>query len=431
MNKRIYCLLLAAILGFLPAGEVYATTISDAKKEKAEAESRLESVNESIENIAVEKEEAEAEIEIIDEQLVDILLTIDIIEQDIVNKEKEIEEAQANYDAAVQKESDQREAMKKRIKFMYEKGDASYLELFLRSQSISDAVNKADYIEKLYEYDRQLLLDYQETKQEVYDYKLELDTEMDELEEVREDSEDQKRELQALIDEKQAEVENFDILLSAERAKAKQYKAEINAKAAEIKKLEEEAAAKKKAEEEAKKKAAAEAKKKAEEEAAKKAEEQDESSDDDSNEDKEEKSSENSSSKETSSESSSSGESSKTSSGSGSAKGQEIADYACRFVGNPYVAGGTSLTEGCDCSGFTSAVYSHFGYSLPRTSSSQAAYGREVSYSDAQPGDIIYYGGHVAIYIGNNTIVHASTASTGIKYSSAFYRSIITVRRIV
>ena len=114
-----------------------------------------------------------------------------------------------------------------------------------------------------------------------------------------------------------------------------------------------------------------------------------------------------------------------------SAKGKEIANFACNYVGNPYVAGGTSLTNGADCSGFVYAVYKNFGYSLPRNSYSQSTYGREVSYSEAQPGDIIYYGGHVGIYIGGGQIVHASTPATGIKISNALYRSIITVRRIV
>ena len=100
-------------------------------------------------------------------------------------------------------------------------------------------------------------------------------------------------------------------------------------------------------------------------------------------------------------------------------------------MGYPYVAGGTSLTKGADCSGFVMAVYQAFGYSLPRSSYAQSGAGRGVSYSEAQPGDIIYYGGHVGIYIGNGQIVHASTERSGIKITSATYRSIITVRRIV
>ena len=129
--------------------------------------------------------------------------------------------------------------------------------------------------------------------------------------------------------------------------------------------------------------------------------------------------------------SSSSSSSSSGSSSGGSGKGQQIADYACKFIGNPYVAGGTSLTNGADCSGFVMSVYQAFGYSLPRSSYAQSAVGKGVSYSEAQPGDIIYYGGHVGIYIGNGQIVHASTERTGIKITSATYRSIITIRRIV
>lgn len=111
--------------------------------------------------------------------------------------------------------------------------------------------------------------------------------------------------------------------------------------------------------------------------------------------------------------------------------GQAVANYACQFVGNPYVYGGTSLTNGADCSGFVMSVYAQFGISLPHSSSAMRSCGYEVSVSDMQPGDIICYSGHVAIYIGNNTIVHAATSATGIKYTSpANYNPIISVRRI-
>lgn len=113
------------------------------------------------------------------------------------------------------------------------------------------------------------------------------------------------------------------------------------------------------------------------------------------------------------------------------ASGQAVVDYACQFVGNPYVYGGTSLTDGADCSGFVMSVYAAFGISLPHSSSGMRSVGYEVSTSEMQPGDIICYSGHVAIYCGNDTIVHASTRSTGIKYTSpAAYKSIICVRRI-
>ena len=121
-----------------------------------------------------------------------------------------------------------------------------------------------------------------------------------------------------------------------------------------------------------------------------------------------------------------------SSSSSGSGSGSSVVDYATQFVGNPYVWGGTSLTGGADCSGFTQSVYANFGVSLPRTSYEQQNAGTEVSYADAQPGDLICYGGHVAIYMGNGRIVHASNSVDGIKISdNAAYRTIVSVRRLV
>ena len=431
MNKRILWIAMSLVMIFTNVVNVSASPISDAKNKKKDAEKKLNAINEDIEDIEDQKEDLEQEAEEYEQQLVDLLVTIQIINHDIENKEDEIETAKAEYEVALAKQEKQQWAMNKRIKYMYEKGDMNYMQILLESKKFSDAVNKSTYSEKLYAYDRYQLYLYEQTKEEVIEKQKALDEDMAELEEIKLDAVSQEEELQLLVDEYSENIENFDEQLSGAKEKASQYKEQIQKQSEQIKALEAEEqrkaleAAKKKAEEEAKRKAEEEARRKAEEEASAKANEEgsnsEESSDNGDNNDEGNSSG---------SESSDGGSSGGSSSG-GSAKGQEIANFACQFVGNPYVPGGTSLTEGADCSGFTMAVYNNFGLSLPRSSYAQAGYGREVSYSEAQPGDIIYYGGHVGIYIGNGLIVHASTQATGIKISNELYRSIITVRSIV
>ena len=131
-----------------------------------------------------------------------------------------------------------------------------------------------------------------------------------------------------------------------------------------------------------------------------------------------------------------SGLTSKTSSSSSDSPNlTNMVNYAMQFLGNPYVWGGTSLTNGADCSGFVMRIYEHFGYSLPRTSSAQAGATKTVSSGDVRPGDLFFYGSggvsHVAMYIGNGQIIHASNPRTGIKISSAYYRTPIKIGRVI
>ncbi|MCR5301444.1 MAG: C40 family peptidase [Lachnospiraceae bacterium] len=424
--RLIVTLILASAIVVCGTGEVSAETLQEIRNEKQEAQNKkkeaeknLSTVNKDIENISEEQEAVEAELEELDAELVDLLLSVSLLESDIKDKEQAIEITKGELEDAKQQVSAQEAAMARRIKFMYERGNTTYLQLFLESKSMAEAVNKSEYSEKLYKYDRLMLERYRMAKEEVEDKEHQLEEELAELEEIKEDLNAQKEELDALIAEKQETADNFAQQLSKAKTKASEYKNQISQQSDNLKKLNQAEAdklaeeARKKAEEEAKKKAEAAAKKKAEEESG-------ESSDGGGNDD----------------EGSSSSESEERPRGTsvratGSGLGTDIANYALQFVGCPYVAGGTSLSNGCDCSGFTQGVYSHFGIKIPRSSYAQSADGTEVSYDEAQPGDIIYYGGHVGIYIGNNQIVHASTAATGIKISSAFYRSIITVRRYI
>lgn len=111
--------------------------------------------------------------------------------------------------------------------------------------------------------------------------------------------------------------------------------------------------------------------------------------------------------------------------------GQKVVEFASQFIGNPYVWGGTSLTDGADCSGFVQSVYASFGVNMPRTSGEMRSAGVEVSYEDAVPGDVICYSGHVGIYIGDGQIVNAIDEAHGIGISRAGMMNIITVRRLL
>ena len=387
MTKRIIATITSVILILSAPMTVNATKISDIKAERDKTQQELNQANSTLSNLKEEREGIEEEINTLDEELMEVMASISMVEDEIVELEGQIEETEEDLKEAIADEEAQYEAMKKRIQYMYEKGDYSYLELLLECKNMSDLVSKSEYVEELYEYDRKMLIKYQEARQLVEDTKEKLLMEQEELEVSKHELDEEKAGLDELLEEKKAEASDYDAEIAKVKQAATLFKAKIKQQNAQIKKLDEEEA------------------KKAAEEAAKASAGKSNSSNVDS--------------------------SSIISGASGSAKGKDIANFACRYVGNPYVAGGTSLTNGADCSGFTFAVYKEFGISLPRTSTSQRSAGREVSLSDAQPGDIVCYAGHVAIYIGGGRIVHASTPSTGIKYGNVNYKPVITVRRIV
>ena len=403
------CIVLSFILLILAADTATATTISDLQEDLKNDQSQLKDVNQQISNYKGAQADIGQEIDELDAEMVALLTDINLIKEAIENKEADIVKAQEEYDAALAEKNEQYEAMKVRIRFMYEKGEVSYLQMFFGAKSMGEIMNKASYVEDLYEYDRRLLEESEGLVQQVAALQDNLEEEKSELETSRSELEEEEAYVEEVLAQKQQEYENYNVVLAKAKQEAAVYTAKIKQETAQIKKLEEEE--RKRREEEERKRKEEEERKKAEQEAQLAAADND--SDSDSDKGKEQKA-----------------ETPKPSS-SGSGKGQQIADFACKYIGSPYVAGGTSLTKGADCSGFVMAVYQAFGYSLPRSSYAQSGVGKAVSYSEAQPGDIIYYGGHVGIYIGNGQIVHASTERTGIKITAATYRSIVSVRRIV
>ena len=364
---------------------------------------------------------AAEEVEEVDAALVETIASVEIIEEELKEKEEVLQKTTADYEAAKETEQKQYDAMKLRIRFMYEKGDSTYLQLLLESQNFGDMVNKADYVEQLYSYDRKMLEEYQRVKQETEDLKNQLEDEKAELQAQQHELEEEQKSLTIMLNEKKKAYDDYETQLAQAKREAAVYKANIKKQSDEIRQLES-ASSQKDSEIQAAKRAEEEARK-AQEEALRRQSEEDGASYGSSSYGESGGSADSSSS-------GSSRQYASPSSFSGS-KGQQLANYACQFIGNPYVPGGTSLTDGADCSGFVWRVYKDFGYSVPRTSYSFRSYGSEVSYSEAQPGDVICYAGHVALYIGNGQIVHASTQRTGIKITNATYKEMLTIRRIV
>lgn len=384
-TKKAICYLLAFII-MMQGSVAYADTISDLKKQNEENQEKLDEANSQVDDLTGEQEGVTEEISALSEEITLMMTDIEVLEEEISELQTEIENCKVDLENAKAEEEKQKEAMMKRIKYMYEEGDSSIVEVLLSAVGLSDLLNRADYVEDIYAYDNEMLEEYKAARQEVEDLEAELEEEESELETTLAEYEEEQTAMEAELTELKALSSQYDTLITKAKQQAAAYKKQIAANNAQIKKLEEE---------EAKKKAAAAA-------AAKKT-----------------------------AAGTATVDSASIMACNGSELGKKIAIYACSFVGNPYVAGGTSLTNGADCSGFTQSVYKNFGYSIPRTSYAQRSAGTEVSYSDAQPGDIICYAGHVALYIGNGRIVHASSAKTGIKLGYATYREIITVRRIV
>lgn len=456
MRKKILTVTLAIMMCVTPAASVYADRESDLREDQAWNAQQMNNMYARMDELYSQKQQLEAEINSLDTDLVNVMVSIQTLNNDIETKKADIKKIKSDLKKAKKQKEKQYEAMKKRIQYLYENGGtgAAWFQMMMNADDLSDMLNKAEYTQQMYEYDRENLEKYSNTVREVKKLKEQYQQEKADLEGMKQEQEAEQANLQAAIDSKRASSADCDNEIAYAQQMANDYAAIIAQQQAEIEQI----VAEKIAAEEA---ARAEAERIAAEQAAAEAAESEQGyTEDDENEENygEDYNEDNDSSdynEDYSSETGDAGDSgyagetgepdnsgytesetatdtaSSTTASSGSG-GSSVVDYAKQFVGNPYVWGGTSLTSGADCSGFVQSVYSNFGVSLPRTSYEQQNAGREVSYSEAQPGDLICYGGHVAIYMGDGKIVHASNSRDGIKVSdNAAYRTILSVRRLV
>lgn len=408
-KMRLVAAGLVAILGISCFQSASASALSKAKNKKSEAQTALDNANADIENIQSQQQELQSQIDALDADLVNIIMNLDILEGELSDKQTELDNVTAQLAQAQKDEQNQYDAMKKRIVYMYENGDDSYIEALVGATDFSDLLNRLEYAQQIYDYDRNLLTQYQETVQQVADLKSQVETEKAELEEVQQSYQEQQASYESMIAEKQSQMSDFDTQLASAQSLAAQYKATVDEQNEIIR--QEQAAA-----------------------AAAAAQNNNKGNNTTTANNNNGNTTGNNNGSNTGGDSTTGG-----STGGGglnpsfstSVSGSDVVSYACQFIGNPYVWGGESLTDGADCSGFIKSVYANFGISLPHSSVALQRAGSEVSYENAQPGDIVCYAGHVAIYMGGGQIVHASSPSTGIKTGSATYRSIISVRRVL
>lgn len=388
--------------GYINSGleKVYAKTQKqkDAEKKKSQAEQDLKDKKNEINGLKDQQQTTADDIKNKSAKLDEILAAQKKLQADITSKQAEIEQNQKDLAAAQEKQQEQYDAMKKRIQFMYENSaEDNIWTAIIESNGITDMLNRIEYVSDVYDSDRALMDSYQAAVEQVKEIGTKLDKDMNELTAMQDDYEKQQADVEAAIVALENQKEQYASQIAQAQQQAENYQNIITAQGKIIQ--EQEAAA-----------AAARA---------------------------------NSSSSSPSYDGGGAGKGGSIASdyaagggknpgASTGVSGSSVVSYAMQFVGNPYVWGGNSLTNGVDCSGFVHEVYAHFGISTPRYSQAFKSVGQAVSFDNIQPGDVVVYPGHVAIYAGGGVIVEAQSTKAGITANrSVQCHTILAIRRLV
>lgn len=389
--------------GYINSGleKVYAKTQKqkDAEKKKSQAEQGLKDKKNEISGLKDQQQTTADDIKNKSAKLDEILAAQKKLQTDITSKQAEIEQNQKDLAAAQEKQQEQYDAMKKRIQFMYENSaEDNIWTAIIESNGITDMLNRIEYVSDVYDSDRALMDSYQAAVEQVKEIGTKLDNDMNELTAMQDDYEKQQADVEAAIVALENQKEQYASQIAQAQQQADNYQNIITAQGKIIQEQEAAAAAAARA---------------------------------------------NSSSGSSSYDGGGAGKGGsiasdyasgggKNPSASTGVSGSSVVSYAMQFVGNPYVWAGNSLTNGVDCSGFVHEVYEHFGISTPRYSQAFKSVGQAVSFDNIQPGDVVVYPGHVAIYAGGGVIVEAQSTKAGITANrSVQCHTILAIRRLV